>query len=161
MARPLMEYFSKVEASDIQDLGFGEHGDYLFPGADVTCDWTFTNPPFKIADQFIQTALQNSRKGVAMFVRSAFKEGVKRHQNLWSVTPYSYEYQFAERVILHKGRVLDPAVKYFCEHSQKWKKPSTATSYSWLVWIKGCNHEPYGRWIEPCRRRLERPGDYA
>jgi len=38
-------------------------------------------------------------------------------------------------------------------------KVSSATSYAWLVWQHG-QHDTRARWIAPCRRRLERPGDY-
>lgn len=37
---------------------------------------------------------------------------------------------------------------------------SSATAYSWVVWIKG-EADTRQRWIAPCRKRLERPDDYA
>jgi hypothetical protein len=37
---------------------------------------------------------------------------------------------------------------------------TTATSYAWLVWERGSNGLPQLMWIPPCRRRLERAGDY-
>ena len=40
------------------------------------------------------------------------------------------------------------------------KKGSTATAYCWLVWRQDQPKEPSFHWIAPCRRRLERPGDY-
>ena len=36
---------------------------------------------------------------------------------------------------------------------------STATAYCWLVWRYGQTGTEFG-WIAPCRKRLERPGDY-
>lgn len=161
MARALAEYFRSVSAFDIQSLGYGQQADYLWPDGDFSTDWTITNPPFKIADQFVLKALIQSRMGCAMFVRSAFTEGIKRHNELFIPHRPQFVLQFAERVIIHKGRVLDPSKKYFCEKSQKWKKPSTATSYSWVIWSKkhGNGRTEYD-WIPPCRKELERPGDY-
>jgi hypothetical protein len=40
------------------------------------------------------------------------------------------------------------------------KKASTATGYAWLVWEKdGLGHSEVV-WIPPCRKVLEREGDY-
>ena len=36
-------------------------------------------------------------------------------------------------------------------------KGSTATAYCWLVW---CDSQRGMHWIPPCRKALERPGDY-
>jgi hypothetical protein len=42
------------------------------------------------------------------------------------------------------------------------KKASTATGYGWLVWEKKKSKASSPRliWIPPCRKTLERPGDY-
>lgn len=39
-------------------------------------------------------------------------------------------------------------------------KASTATSYCWLVWLRHGDGDTRLRWIAPCRKRLERAGDY-
>lgn len=149
MVRPLSEYFAEVEASDVHDYGVGfPVRDYLFPEPLGDVDWTITNPPFRLAEAFIARALATSRRGVAVIVRSAFLEGVGRHERLFGVTPPSDVLQFAERVVMHKGRLAPEG--------------STATAYCWLVW------RPMDRpdatrfhWIAPCRKRLERAEDYA
>lgn len=147
MAAPLGEYFSSVEASDVHDYGVGlPVADYLFGPLPVPVDWTITNPPFRLAEQFIYRALASSDVGVAMIVRGAFLEGVGRYERLFSEMPPSDVLQFSERVVMHKGR-LSP-------------KGSTATAYAWLVWIKGSKDATRLRWIPPCRKRLERASDY-
>lgn len=152
MVRPLREYFAGVEASDVHDYGAGfPVQDYIFgPDPDLV-DWTITNPPFRLAEKFIERAIRTSRVGAAMLVRSAFLEGVGRYDRLFSQDPPSHVLQFSERVVMHKGRLAPNG--------------STATAYCWLVWsaeaagsIRG-NPPAFG-WIEPCRRRLEREGDY-
>lgn len=63
-----------------------------------------------------------------------------------------------DRVIMHKGALRDPDKLYF--DGKTWKRPSTATSYCWLIWLGGVNPQPF-HWIAPgTRKRLTKPGDY-
>lgn len=147
MVRPLKEYFADVKASDIADYGFGwPIEDFLFPYQIEEVDWTITNPPFTLADRFVERALETSRIGCAIIVRSAFLEGVGRYDQLFRDNPPALVLQFCERVAMVKGRV-DPDA-------------SSATAYSWVVWIKG-ETDTRQRWIAPCRKKLERKEDYA
>jgi hypothetical protein len=148
MVKPLREAFGWVEAADIHDYGAGfPVEDYLFPGSDAfPVDWTITNPPFRLAEQFIERACATSTVGVAVIVRAAFLESVGRYGSLFSRNPPSFVLQFSERVVMHKGRLAPEG--------------STATAYAWLVWIDG-ETDTRLRWIPPCRRLLELPSDYA
>lgn len=147
MVKPLREYFGQVEASDIYDYGAGfPVADYIFGPDPEPVDWTITNPPFRLAEQFITRALRTSTGGVAVIVRSAFLEGVGRHERLFNQTPPTDILQFTERVVMHRGKLS--------------AKGSTATAYCWLVWRMGAVGTRF-HWIPPCRKRLERPEDYA
>lgn len=177
MAMPLCEAFRRVYRSDIFDYG-GEYAfpgrqgdqerlaDFLWPGWASTVieaqgvDWVITNPPFKLAEQFIYRAGAIARVGIAMFVRVQFLEGQERYEKLFKVRPPTLICQFAERIVLTKGIVRDPSKEYWDEEAQKWRRPSTATSYLWLAWINGRAPEPC-QWIPPCRLKMEREGDYA
>lgn len=146
MVAPLREYFGGVIASDVHDYGAGfPVEDYLFPTDIGMVDWTITNPPFRLAEQFIERALATSRIGVAVIVRAAFLEGVGRFERLFGATPPSHVLQFCERVVMHKGRLAPEG--------------STATAYAWLVWRHSITDTRL-RWIAPCRKRLERSSDY-
>ena len=146
MVAPLREYFGRVLASDVHDYGVGfAVEDYLFGGDPTAVDWTIANPPFRLAEQFIERASRTSRHGFAMIVRSAFLEGQGRFDRLFSVNPPSHVLQFTERVVMHKGRLAPEG--------------STATAYAWLVWIEGESPTKL-EWIAPCRKRLERASDY-
>jgi hypothetical protein len=70
-------------------------------------------------------------------VRSAFEEGVERYTTLFSKAPPTLMAQFTERVIMHKGVLRDPSREYLDERTGLMKRPSTATSYKWMVWITG------------------------
>ena len=144
MSRPLSEYFREVHSSDVHDYGFGEVHDFLFP-SDLRTSWVITNPPFRLAEQIITTALDRACHGVAMLVRTAFLESAGRYENLFRDHPPYEILQFCERVPMHRGRV-EP-------------KGSTATAYCWIVWRKGLGGTRF-RWIAPCRARLERVSDY-
>lgn len=160
----LKEYFADVVATDIFDYGMGyEQHDFLMSYLPVRArdkiDWIITNPPFRLAEQIVLRARCIAGQGVAVLVRSAFLEGVDRYWTLFSVSPPTLVAQFAERVIMHKGVLRDPSKEYLDLATGKMKRPSTATSYTWLVWIHGMDPRP-PIWIPPCRRLLERPGDY-
>lgn len=149
MVGPLREYFGSVEASDVHDYGAGfPVNDYLFGPDPEPVDWTVTNPPFRLAEEFITRALRTSRLGVAMIVRSAFLEGVGRLGRLFRPHRPRIILQFSERVVMHRGK-LSP-------------KGSTATAYCWVVWTPGDRQRRPTEfdWIPPCRKRLERLEDY-
>lgn len=151
MARPLANYFRKVRASDVHYYGQDEVTDFLFESAArPTCDWIITNPPFRLATQFVLHAKNVARQGVAMLVRTAFLEGGERYRGLFQPHVPLIVAPFVERVPMLKGR-LDP-------------KASSATSYTWIVWpgadFNRTTFDARVVWIPPCRRALERDDDY-
>ncbi|WP_354158786.1 MULTISPECIES: methyltransferase [unclassified Bradyrhizobium] len=148
MSRPLAEYFGSVLASDIFDYGIGAKvTDFLFGEPTWPADFIVTNPPFKSAERFIQQAFAvPGWKGIAMLVRTSFLESVGRYEKLFKVAPPSIVAQFTERVPMVKGRLTATG--------------STATAYCWLVWLNDGAEGTRFTWIQPCRRSLERPGDY-
>ena len=164
MVAPLREAFGHVLASDVFDYGAGfPVRDYLFgPGSQLDrTDWTFLNPPFRLAQEFIERAIRLSRVGVAVIARSAFSEGQDRAAELFIPNPPSFELQFSERVVMLKGRLIRVgAVDPFAE--KPGTKASSATAYSCFIWLKRdpAPADTRKRWIAPCRKRLERDGDY-
>jgi hypothetical protein len=147
MARVLKEYFGTVLSSDIHDYGQKEVRDFLEINEPLyEYHWIITNPPFNLAEDFVLKALTMARAGVAMLVRTNFLEGVGRYERFFSKRPPAIVAPFVERVPMVKGRV-DP-------------NASTATSYAWFVWRTEVAEPPIVKWIPPCRKALERPGDY-
>jgi hypothetical protein len=148
MSKVLHEYFAEVCSVDIHDYGYGVQGDFLcqpFPAK--TFDWVITNPPFRLAEEFIHRAMPIAKFGIAMLVRTVFTESVGRYERLFKNCPPTKVAQFAERVPMVKGR-LD-------------RKASTATGYCWIVWeTANTASSPEMVWIPPCRKALERDSDY-
>jgi hypothetical protein len=157
IAGVLQEYFDpkRVFASDIFDYGAdgrtppGWQGtrDFLddgYPlGAGKAVDWIITNPPFSGTEDralaFALRALQLAKRGVALFVRTQWLEGVERYEKLFGVNPPTVVAQFAERVPLVRGR-WDP-------------QASTASQYCWLIWLKDEHGNPCAmQWLPPGRR---------
>lgn len=154
MARPLAEVAGEVVASDIVDRGFGRRFDFLAleglglepaPFGDV--DWIVMNPPFALLHRFAVTALRVARRGVAILGRLQLQEGNERYNSLY--LPWDRHYTvapFVERLPMEEGCCAPDT--------------STATAYAWLVIDKlGPRPSPL-TFIPPCRKRLERAGDY-
>jgi hypothetical protein len=147
MVVALAEYFRKVASSDVFDYGFGQVADFLKSKlAADSVDWVITNPPFRLGEDFIKRAMNIARRGVAMLTRTVFIESVGRYERVFKPNPPSRFAQFTERVPMVKGRID--------------KKASTATGYAWLVWEKERLGNSEVVWIPPCRKVLEREGDY-
>jgi hypothetical protein len=148
MARPLAEYFANVEGADAYHYGFAPVRDFLsYPYEAGSHDWVITNPPFRLAEEFVGRALTVARRGVAILARSVFLESSGRYEAIFSRSPPSAFAQFVERVPMVKGR-LD-------------RKASTATGYAWLIWEKSYVGPPLLKWVPPCRKALERDSDYS
>ncbi|GGO94972.1 methyltransferase [Stakelama pacifica] len=160
MVKPLAEFFASVDASDVHDYGVGfPVRDYLFGAAPYPVDWTFCNPPFRLAEQFIARARDTSRAGVAMILRGAFEEGTGRYERLYSRTPPDFKLVFTERVVMLRGRLVRAGeVDPFAE--KPGTKASTATSYNVFIWLTDGDGDTRVRWIPPCRLEMEREGDY-
>ena len=148
MAKVLNEYFQDVRCADAFSYGYGPVRDFLtYPYEANAVDWVITNPPFKLAEEFVLRSLTVARKGVAILARTVFLESIGRYQNIFYQYPPTIFAQFVERVPMIKGR-LD-------------KKATTATGYCWLIWEKDSISPPKLAWIPPCRRELELDRDYT
>jgi hypothetical protein len=147
MANALKEYFGEVRSADAYDYGYGDVRDFLtYPYETNAVDWVITNPPFRLADDFVLRAFRVARRGIAILARTVFLESVGRYEGIFREHPPSKFAQFVERVPMVKGR-LDI-------------KATTATGYAWLVWEKDAMAFPRLMWVPPCRRQLERKSDY-
>lgn len=161
MARALAEYFRHVGAFDISDYGHGYDCRDFLACVPLKYDWLITNPPFKLASDFIARGLSEARVGVAIFVRTNFLEGQERYRNLYSQRMPTLVLQFVERVVLHEHELRDPDRLYQMKDGTM-KKPSTATSYCWIIWTT--KKKPAYcqlQWISPCRLSLTKPFDYV
>lgn len=166
MVQALREEFKSAYGMDTerytpQRLITQIYGDYLQTEV-LAMNWIIMNPPFKLAEGFLAKALAEASDGVAMFVRTNFLESQGRYEVFKQHRPNIIA-QFAERVILHKGISRDPSRIYIHPITFQPVRPTTATSYCWMVWLKSAPNKmlwsPF-YWIAPCREIMERSGDY-
>lgn len=148
MAKVLKSYFKEVKCADAFHYGYAPVRDFLtYPYETNAVDWVITNPPFRLAEEFVLRAMEVARVGVAILARTVFLESVGRYQSIYLNKPPTKFAQFVERVPMIRGR-LDI-------------KATTATGYAWFVWEKKATNECRLMWVPPCRRQLERANDYT
>lgn len=152
MAHVLSETFERVYASDVHDYGAGfTIGSFVGQGADVIddlgADWIITNPPFNLALDFAERAMNLA--STALLVRAVWAEGGDRYRRLFEKTPPSHIAQYCDRVAMTKGR-WDP-------------QASTATAYAWFIWHRSPETaDTKFLWIPPgAKARHTRPDDAA
>src|SRR5882672_7091391 len=106
MAKVLKEYFREVKSADAYDYGYGPIRDFLtYPYETNACDWVITNPPFRLAEEFVLRALRVARRGVAILARTVFLESSGRYNAIFRDNPPTKFAQFVERVPMVKGRL--------------------------------------------------------
>ena len=139
----LLSYFGQVIGRDIADpegRGWGGH-DYLKPDPiadDAVYDWVITNPPFKLAEQFVDKMLGQAVDGVAVLARLAFLEGQKRYNTLFKRRPPTDVLVFSERLQMVPGRLPDKT------------DGASAAAYAWFVWDQANNKkETHIHWLPP------------
>src|SRR5262249_39721009 len=106
MSKVLQEYFGNVQSADAYVYGFGEVTDFLpYPSPTHSADWVITNPPFRLAEDFIIRSMKIARRGIAILARSVFLESVGRYDGIFRHMPPTKFAQFVERVPMVKGRL--------------------------------------------------------
>ena len=141
------KYNVDVFSSDLIDRGFGygnidflkfsETNNWLFRG-ESKVDCIITNPPFKLAKEFILKALRLSNKYVIMFAKIQLLEGIGRKE-LFEKYPPKYIYVFRNRINpLRNGNPLD----------EKGKPWASTMCFAWFVWEVGFQGEPTIRWLQ-------------
>lgn len=112
-------------------------GDFLtYDGPQVDAD-VVTNPPFKLALEFVNKALDVVMDGrrVCMLMKVQFLEGMKRWKRLYSKNCMKYVYVNSRRQHTAMGGEFD-------------KLESKTQCYCWFVFEKGFEGEPIVRWIK-------------
>lgn len=71
---------ANIESTDLIDRGYGKGGVDFF--LTTKYDYIVTNPPYSLAQEFIEKSLSITNKKVAMFLKIQFLEGVGRYDFL-------------------------------------------------------------------------------
>ena len=88
ISRQLIAHGYEVVSRDLVDRGYGEVADFLFFNNEKWDGDIITNPPYALAQQFVEKALQMVEDGhkVAMFLKLTFLAG-KSRRALFKNTP--------------------------------------------------------------------------
>lgn len=130
-----------VTCLDIVDRGYPDTiiHDFLTWNTDQLFDVIITNPPYSLAQEFIEKGLSLLTDGgqMAMFLKIQYLEGEKR-KKLFDNNPPKYIYVFRKRMgCFSNGMELN-------ENGKKW---STTMCNAWYVWEKNSKSEPIVRWL--------------
>lgn len=111
-----------VTSTDLVDRGYGvPRRDFLMEHQ-VLAACVITNPPFKLADEFVLHAIRLGISRIAILQRLAWMEGLSRHTALWSKHPPARVWVFAKRVTMWRGD--DPNAR----------DTGGAIPFAWFVW---------------------------
>lgn len=110
LSERLEQYCRGVVSTDVIDRGYGQVQDFLLAKEMPSgCSCIITNPPYKLATEFILHALSLLPDGgrCIMFLKTTFLEGEKRHRLLFSKYPPNAYYSspsvsFAQRTQIFK-----------------------------------------------------------
>jgi len=130
---------SNVYSSDLINRGYGnETIDFFKTNENIKYDYVITNPPFKLAKEFISKSLKITNKKVAMFLKIQFLEGQSRKEWLQK-SPLKTVYVFSKRQnIWTNGENINPNT------GKKW---ANTMCFCWFVWEIGYSGEPTIKWI--------------
>lgn len=146
MSKVLEAHGLPVKSTDLINRGYGQSGvDFLMPHAAKCTDNIITNPPYNLAEAFVEQGLLMARKKVCLLCKLAFLEGQKRRL-LFARSPLARVWVFSRR--LQMGR-----------DGQTYKNGGMM-AFAWYVWEHGYEGKPTLGWIEHNEKahRPERAG---
>lgn len=129
----IIKKYNPVTSWELHDRGYGKTGiDFLSTGLEEF-DNVITNPPFKLAQKFIDTSKMVANKKIAMLLKLAFLEGQGR-QILFSDKsfPLKAVYVFTNRL----------------SFSPTDSGSSGLIAFAWFVWDKDYQGKPYIDWVK-------------
>jgi len=135
MSRELEGAGYEVVSTDLVERGYGE------ARVDFLMEWEtrapniVTNPPFKMAQDFVSHALKLTTGKVAMFLRLAFLEGVERGE-WFPRTPLARVWVMSRRVPMQRGRLSEAGDGH------------GVIAFAWFVWEHGYNGAPVLGWLD-------------
>ena len=133
----LVMRYDQMETDNMPRPMFGCTGDFTKPvpsHCTGNVDNIVSNPPFKIAEQFIVNGLKRARRKVALLQRLAFLEGQQRAA-LFKSTPLARVHVFAYRISMPPGGT-DIEAK------------GGSVAFAWFVWEHGHQGAPTINWLQ-------------
>ena len=123
-----------VVSSDLVDRGYGDSN------IDFLMEWQprapniVTNPPFKLAEQFVLHALSLTNAKVCILARLAWLEGIERRDTIFRRTPLARVHVFSKRLHMQRGRQAE-------------RIDGGMIAFAWFVWEHGYTGKPTLGWL--------------
>lgn len=132
MSETLQEAGYDVISTDLVDRGYGRSGvDFLLETKALAPN-IVTNPPYVIAEQFVEHALALATGKVAMLLRLSWLEGVNRGK-MFRRRPPARVWVFSKRLTIHRDTT---------------RRGGGMAAYCWIVWDPESSDTRLG-WINP------------
>lgn len=145
ISKVLEKHGYNVESFDLIDRGYGEGGIDFLQYNEVVDKDIVSNPPYKLAQEFIEHAMEIVTEGhkVAMFLKLTFLESSGR-KKLFKKYPPKKIWVSSSRIPCGKNgdfydRDKDGNIKY--DKSGNPKEISSAVCYAWFIFEKGYHGE--------------------
>lgn len=133
ISKVLLDNLINVVSSDLFNYGFGETGKN-FLNVNTKVSNIITNPPFKIALEFIEHAKKITENKIAFLLKTNFLETSKRYPMFQDkVFPFARLYQFSKRISFGQ---------YAGTHTQ-----GGMLSFSWFIWDRSHKGPPQIFWL--------------
>lgn len=120
-----------IKATDLIDRGYGETP-HDFLTSPYTAVNIVTNPPFKLAEQFVRLSLERTTGKVAMLCKLQFLEGAKRKQMFENI-PFKKVWVFSKRLSLTRN-------------GEKMEN-SGMIAFAWYIFEHGYTGDPTIGWL--------------
>lgn len=124
--------YRDILATDLVDRGYGE-APHDFLTSPYRADNIVMNPPFSMAQQFVELSLARTTKKVAMLGKLQFLEGQKR-KPFFQATPLKRVYVFSKRV-------------QFYRNGEKGSYSNSTMAFAWYLWDHSYEGPPIIEWI--------------
>jgi len=139
ISKVLEKHGHDVYSTDLYDYGYGKSGVDFLKEYFVGIDNVITNPPYKLATEFVLQAQEVADKKIAMLLKLVFLESSSRYKLLFK--PDSFEtdwrlktvYVFSKRLKIYKDGIIG--------------KNSGLIAYAWFIWEFDYKGKPYIDWI--------------
>jgi len=122
----------EVMSTDLIDYGYGE-APHDFLTSDRTCENIITNPPFILAEKFVELGLQRTTGKVALLCKLQFLEGAKR-KIMFESAPLKTVWVFSKRISMYRN-------------GKKEKYGSSMIAFAWFVFQHGWIEDPIIKWL--------------
>jgi hypothetical protein len=123
-----------VKSTDLINRGYGEAPyDFVSKDYPFNADNIITNPPFSLAQEFIECSLERTTQKVVMLGKLQLLESAKR-KTLFETTPLEKVWIFSKRITMARNGEYE-------------KYSSSMICFAWFVWNHKYRGEPKIGWI--------------